>query len=224
MEYTFFDVIKTGLALVALITPPARYFYNKWRTNRGDMSWRAVKKAILKLKKQLDENNITPKCIVGVGRAGAIAASVLSHQFGTRYIPIVVLNFAYEMRLKGGVLHRVPIAVDVSQIKEGLEDVLLLGADIMSGGTMVECMKVLDKRNCDVTAIACLFLNSDITLVQPKYFVEKRAKRPQYPWMPIPHEKIFEKLSLSAPYETDSKQVEKQESKPDAKDSNQTSA
>lgn len=200
MEVGIFEVIRTGLAIAALVIPPSKYLYNKWRINRGDMSWRAVRKAVHKLKKQLDEKRVTPQCIVGVGRAGAIAASMLSHQFGTRYIPVVVLNFAYEMRLKDGVLHRVPIPVDVNQIKEEMQDVLLLGADIMSGGTMVECMRILRERNITFT-IGCLFLNSDIALVKPKYFVEERGKRPQYPWMPMPHEKIFERRSLSAPEE-----------------------
>lgn len=187
INVTILSIFKDILSILVIVIP-AIWAVSSWvRSKRGGISWRAIEKAVEKLYQKMDAANYRPDNIVCLGRAGSIAGTLLSHRFGKKVIPIVVLTFEYTVsdvhpQHKGKEHLRSEIISECCTVQEGLGNVLLLGIDIMTGSTMQVGLEELDKLKVAHSATACLFWHPDAKL-KPTFYAEKRTTRLRYPWM-----------------------------------------
>ena len=71
--------------------------------------------------------------------------------------------------------------VDFGTIKENVNNVLLLGVDVVTGSTMEQAASELRSRGVQCSATACLYWNPDAKL-RPTFFVGRRSERAKFPW------------------------------------------
>lgn len=175
-----------SIQIIRLLLDAAGKLIPWWKNKprRGKLSWQKIEKDVFKLKdKMVADRNYRPNYIVCVGRAGAFVGGLLSHQFDPPVIPIIVLTFDYKIKKQrnGEIILQEPVFLSCGEIKEELKNVLVLGADVISGQTMRKCLEVLAVRKVRGIKTACLYRSSHAE-VTPTYFVEKCSARPYYPW------------------------------------------
>lgn len=180
------DTIANLLASLAIAVPVIGAIVLRLRTRWGHVSWRQVLKAIQNLHRKMSDAGYRPKCIVCIGRSGAIVGALLSERFGSPLIPIVVLSYDYAKDVRSSkpedrFILRPQQLVDFSTIKRNIDNVLLLGVDVVTGATMRSALEDLKKRGVLLSGTACLFWNPDATL-QPQYYSSIRRVRPKYSW------------------------------------------
>ena len=189
------SLIKDLIAILAIVGPGVWALYVWIRSKKGDISWRALQKAIMKLHKKMDETSYRPDYIICLGRAGSIAGGMLSHQFGKPVIPIMALTFDYVIedvhpQHRGKEHARKEILLNCCTVTQGLQNVLVFGIDIMTGVTIKACLQELSKNNIGHSATACLFWNPNAT-IKPTFHSETRDKRLLYPWMSTSFLKVY---------------------------------
>ena len=183
---TAIDVVEKVLASAAVLLPAVWAVWTKARARWGDVSWGSITSASNSLHSKMGEVNYRPACIVCLGRAGAIAGAILSERFGRPIVPIVVLAFDYveveaQNTSPARLTYRRLQFVDFGTIKENVDNVLLLGIDVVTGSTMEQALEQLQKRGVTCSATACLFWNPEAR-VRPTFFVRERSMRAKYPW------------------------------------------
>ena len=182
---TLVTQIKEVLALAAIVVPVVLLGWSTIKKTLGRLSWRAIEHAVVDLDKQMTASGYQPDLIICLGRSGSIVGAMLSQCFN-RIVPIVTLSFRYygdnpkptPRRRKR--LH-VEGLIDVCSVRQDLGEVLLLGVDIISGGTVEAALEELKKKNVTPSAVACLFWNPDAT-VKPRYYHKLCKSRRVYPW------------------------------------------
>lgn len=184
-----FTIAKDILSSLAIIVPAIAIAYRFMSEKFGRISWWEIKKGVKDLHEQMVRDDFSPKLIVCLGRSGSIVGAMLSGCFDNM-IPIVTLNFQYTKdyphSAKQGREHvRSEDLIDYCVLKPGIDGVLLLGVDILTGGTMAAAMEELKKRNIDDYSIACLYLHTN-SKIMPRFFHKKKNIRPRYPWMTVP--------------------------------------
>jgi hypoxanthine phosphoribosyltransferase len=190
-----FSIIKDLISILAVISPAVWAIYLWIKSKKGDISWRGLQKAIIKLHKKMDENSYRPNYIICIGRAGSIAGAMLSHQFGKPVIPIMILTFDYIVvdvhpQYRGKEYARKEVLLNCCTITQGLQNVLVFGVDIMTGVTMKAGLQKLSENNIDHSATACLFWNPNAT-IKPTFHAETKDKRLLYPWMSTSFLKVY---------------------------------
>lgn len=193
---SFISSIKDLLSILAVVIPTGYAIYLWFRSKRGDISWRALQKAVKKLHRIMEADSYRPDHIVCIGRAGSIVGAMLSHTFGSPVIPMMVLTFDYQIeevrpdRRRGREFSRREHLLESCAIPTGLQNVLVLGIDIMTGSTMKAGIQELTTRNAEHTATACLFWNENAGF-KPTYYCEQRDRRLIYPWMADSFNRIY---------------------------------
>ncbi len=184
-----FHIVKDVLSSLAIIIPAIAIAYRFLSEKFGRIPWWEIKKGVKNLHEQMVREDFSPTIIVCLGRSGSIVGAMLSGCFEDM-IPIATLNFHYTKDnphpTKQSREHvRSEEFIDYCVLKSGIEGVLVLGVDILTGGTISAAMQELKKRNIDDYSIACLYLHTNAK-VMPRFFYKKKNIRPRYPWMTVP--------------------------------------
>lgn len=180
------EIAKNALSIIAILFPAAWALWLNLRSRWGYVSWRKITKGVALLHQKMIGSSYRPACIVCIGRGGAIAGSLLSEHFGPPLVPIVVLSFEYPKKMDSAGSETVftlrnPQVIDFSTIRADMDNVLVLGIDIVSGETMKQAIEELAKKQVRVSGSACIFWNPD-ALVIPKYHVFESKIRTRFPW------------------------------------------
>ena len=198
IESSHMEIIHLTRDIFAILAIAFPAIWGIWvwlKTRRGDISWHALQKAVEKLHVAMANAKYRPNYIVCIGRAGGMVGAMLSHRFKQPVIPVIVLTFTYELTSRGTAHDRKERLLACSTIADSVQNVLLLGVDVMTGETMKSGEEELKKHNIQEYKTACLYLNP-ISRRTPDYFVEKRTKRLQYPRMPNSFSETYEHSAL----------------------------
>lgn len=150
--------------------------------------WSEFDKISKKLIKKISRDNFYPDVIVTVGRGGAIVGAIISGNLPlpssssdkkNRNIPIIGTDRFYKW-IDG---HRVEIpneTIDFSPLEN--QTVLLVAADILSGGTMDFFFKSIKEAKPSTLKTACL-VKGITTKFNPSYFGKEIPADFKMPWM-----------------------------------------
>lgn len=101
--------IAAGFILGILAGIISAYLYDNYLSNPGGISWKQVEKAVENIVSQVSSEDYHPEIIIGVGRSGAIAASMISGNLGPtpvcpKGVPVIALpNEMSVLKGEGGV-------------------------------------------------------------------------------------------------------------------------
>lgn len=151
-------------------------------------SWREFDKYVKKLIDKIDDDNYIPDVIVTIGRGGAVLGAVLSGNLARhgkcpekskRNIPLLGTDRIYEW--DDGQRHEIPNKmVDFSPLRG--KKVLLVAADVLTGGTMEFFNKQIRKVQTDDLRTACL-VKGMTSAYKPKYHAKEIPSDCIMPWM-----------------------------------------
>ena len=159
------------------------------------VGWTEVANAVTKLHENMKNRKYRPSYIVCMGRGGGVVGAMLSQKFEKPVVPVIVLTMDHRMGVdeKDSGLpgrYRADGVNDCCAVKEGLNGVLLLGVDIITGTALQIGARELKQKGVTVTATACLFRRPGAAL-EPTFFAEECTGRYLYPWMKLPFHEVW---------------------------------
>lgn len=181
------SALKDVVSIAAVVCPATWLGVRKVRERWGHLSWGSVAKTTARLHGKMVAAGYRPSYIVGLGRGGAVTGAMLSGRFAQPNIPLIVLTIDHgssqlnrEFYEKGVV--RTERVSDCGLVHQGLENVLVLGVDIVNGGAMRAALSSLEEAGVKHSAIACLYMHPD-AYIKPTFFGAARRGRLKFPWM-----------------------------------------
>lgn len=175
-------VIPIILGLVAFFDL-GRKLFEFWHSLKS-FSWKQVDKCSKIVIKQIERDKFVPDMVVGIGRGGAIVGSILSGNIiipsiKERNIPALFFDRHYDWQ-NGERVEVVNNMVDFTLL-EG-KKVLLVAADVITGGTMKFYVHQLRSAKVSDLKTACL-VKSQTATFQPNYFGQEVTADCKMPWM-----------------------------------------
>ncbi|HNZ01873.1 MAG TPA: phosphoribosyltransferase family protein [Anaerolineaceae bacterium] len=180
---TILDIIGYLFAAIGLGVTVYQTF-DVW-LNFRTFSWREVDKYSKKLIEKIEKDEYIPDVIVCIGRGGSIIGSILSGNIHIdkvqqdRNIPILGADRMYEWRNR----QRVEVEnemIDFAPLHG--KKVLLVAADVMTGGTMVFFVSAINQAEPADLRTACLVKGVAATFT-PDYYGREIASDFRMPWM-----------------------------------------
>jgi broad specificity phosphatase PhoE/hypoxanthine phosphoribosyltransferase len=152
------------------------FIYEKVYPNRK-LSWKSVQRSAKRISQKLTASNFNPTLLVGIGRGGAITASLISGCLGHR--PLLVIDRKYlwmdGRRIDDMMIHmHLPVGL--------IEKVLIIAGEAHTGNTMRLYYDYFKKIGANIVQRAAFFVQNGCT--EPIEFIGiKREKDIRMPWM-----------------------------------------
>lgn len=147
--------------------------------NGKRLSWKNVDNLIASLKVQMNDENFQPTLIIGIGRGGAIVGSLLSGSMG--HCPLIVIDRKYSVgRMRNAELY------EKIKIETGLEKVLLVSGDVVSGDTISTYFDYFKKNlNAEDVKTAGLWVYNHSRFAVDFCGIKSKGERLRMPWMSV---------------------------------------
>lgn len=156
--------------------------YSVW-VNIRVLEWKSLEKYTKKVIKSMAKENYEPDMIVGIGRGGAILASLLSGNMVRKNTKKNITIYCIDRIYKWEDDHRTEVENPYIQyeIFEGLH-ILLVAGDVVSGKTMTFYLEKLKEHHITSIKTATIVKSVGATFI-PNFVGKKITSKFKMPWM-----------------------------------------